>query len=303
MNNPAEARPTVLSPNVVGVLWMLAAVTLLTGMFAAAKHLMTTLPVLEVGMFRFFMSLLFYLPWLFANGLSAIKSERPFAHFWRAFFGATSLLAGIYAVHNMLLADATVLLFTIPLWSILLAAFFLGERIRLRRSLATFAGFVGVLLMVKPHAGIEPAAFVALLGAILATCAITTMKNLTRTEPTERIVFYFLFYGFLILGIPALMVFQMPTPIEWMWLVLLGVFGSSGQYCLTRAYAAGEMTIVAPFDFTRIIIAGLVGYLLFDELPDIWGFVGAAVIMGSCVYIVRREAMIRKEEKPATSSE
>lgn len=297
MTNPDAARPTGFSPNVVGVLWMLVAVTLLTGMFAAAKHLMTTLPILEVGMFRFFMSLLFYLPWLAANGLSAIKSERPFAHFWRAFFGATSLLAGIYAVHHLLLADATVLLFTIPLWSILLAALFLGERVRLRRSMATIAGFIGVLMMVKPHAGIEPAAFVALLGAILATCAITTMKNLTRTEPTERIVFYFLFYGFLILGIPALIVFEMPTPTEWMWLVLLGVFGSSGQYCLTRAYAAGEMTIVAPFDFTRIIIAGLVGYLFFNELPDAWGLAGAAVIMGSCVYIVRREAMIRKEGK------
>lgn len=295
MTIPAAERPTILSPNVVGVLWMLVAVILLTGMFAAAKHLMTTLPVFEVGMFRFFMSLLFYLPWLASNGLSAIKTERPFAHFWRGFFGATSLLAGIYAVHHLLLADATVLLFTIPLWSILLAALFLGERVRLRRSMATIAGFIGVLLMVKPHAGIEPAAFVALFGAILATCAITTMKNLTRTEPLERIVFYFLFYGFLILLIPALFVFEMPTPTEWMWLVLLGIFGSSGQFCLTRAYAAGEMTIVAPFDFTRIIVAGLVGYLFFNELPDAWGFAGAAVIMGSCVYIVRREAMIRRE--------
>ncbi|MBT5048461.1 MAG: DMT family transporter [Rhodospirillaceae bacterium] len=297
MSIPAAERPTIMSPNVVGVLWMLVAVILLTGMFAAAKHLMTTLPVFEVGMFRFLMSLLFYLPWLATNGLSAIKTDRPFAHFWRSFFGATSLLAGIYAVHHMLLADATVLIFTIPLWSILLAALFLGERVRLRRSAATIAGFVGVLLMVKPHAGIEPAAFVALFGAILATCAITTMKNLTRTEPAERIVFYFLFYGVLILGIPALIVFQMPTPMEWMWLAMLGFFGSSGQYCLTRAYAAGEMTIVAPFDFTRIIVAGIVGYFLFDELPDAWGFAGATVIMGSCVYIVRREAMIRQEER------
>ena len=192
MINPAAARPTFLTPNVVGVLWMLLAVSALTGMFAIAKHLMTTLPMLEVGLFRFLMSLLFYIPWLISNGMSALKTERPGTHFCRGFFGATSLVAGIYAVHHMRLADATVLTFTIPLWSILFAAFFLGEKVRLRRSIATIVGFAGVLIMVQPQTGIEPAALVALLAAILATGAITTMKSLTGTEPTERIVFYFL---------------------------------------------------------------------------------------------------------------
>jgi drug/metabolite transporter (DMT)-like permease len=300
MTNLAAARPNFLTPNVIGVLWMMLAVTALTGMFAIAKHLMTSLPMLEVGLFRFLMSLLFYLPWLISNGIGALKTERPIAHFGRGFFGATSLVAGIYAVHHMRLADATVLTFTIPLWTILFAALFLGEKVRLRRSIATAVGFAGVLVMVKPQAGIEPAALVALLGAILATGAITTMKSLTRTEPTERIVFYFLFYGTIFLGLPAIYYFQMPTLTEWGWLALLGLLGSSGQYFLTRAYGAGEMTIIAPFDFTRIIIAGLLGYFLFNELPDAWGVVGATIIMGSCAYIVHREATIRKEEAPVT---
>ena len=299
MTNLAAARPIFLTPNFVGVLWMLLAVTALTGMFAIAKHLMTTLPMLEVGLFRFLMSLLFYIPWLMSNGIGALKTERPGAHFCRGFFGATSLIAGIFAVHYMRLADAIVLTFTIPLWSILFAALFLGEKVRLRRSIATAVGFAGVLIMVKPQAGIEPAALVALLAAILATGAITTMKSLTRTEPTERIVFYFLFYGTVLLGLPAIYVFQMPNLAEWGWLALLGLVGSSGQYFLTRAYGAGEMTVIAPFDYTRIIIAGLLGYFVFNELPDIWAFVGATVIMASCAYIVRREAMIRKQATAA----
>lgn len=298
MTQQATARPNFLSPNVVGVLWMVLAVSALTGMFAVAKHLMQSLPVFEVGLFRFLMSLLFYLPWLFSNGIGALKTGRPGAHFVRGFFGATSLLAGIYAVHNMLLADATVLTFTIPLWSILFAALFLGERIRLRRSLATAAGFAGVIIMVQPQTGIEPAAMVALFAAILATGAITTMKSLTRTEPTGRIVFYFLLYGTLITGAPAMYLFQMPNTTEWAWLFLLGVLGSSGQFFLTRAYAAGEMTIIAPFDFTRIIIAVILGYFIFNEAPDIWGLIGAAIIMCSCAYIVRREAMLRMDKPP-----
>ncbi len=206
-------------------------------------------------------------------------------------FGATSLYCAIYAVHHMLLADATVLTFTIPLWSIIIAALFLGERVRLRRTIATLAGFAGVLLVVKPQAGIDLAALVAILGAILAACALATMKDLTRTEQAQKIVFYFLMYGTLILGIPALWVMEMPNPTEWAWLVLLGFFGSAGQYCLTRAYGSGEMTIIAPLDFMRIILAGIAGYIFFSEVPDALAFTGGAIILASCAYIVRREAM------------
>lgn len=283
--------------NMLGVIWMLLAVSLLTGMFGIAKVLMQTLPIAEVGMFRFLTSLMFLIPWLMANGLGVLKTKRPFAHFWRAFFGATSLLAGIYAVHHLLLADAVVLTFTIPLWSIIMAALFLGERIRFRRALATVIGFSGVLMVVKPQAGIEPAALVALLAAILATCALTTMKNLTRTEPSNRIVFYFLFYGFLILALPASLNFRMPNMEEWIWLIALGFVGSTGQYCLTRAYAAGEMTIIAPLDYVRIIIGVLIGFVFFEEIPDLWAITGGMIVLGSCGYIVRREAMLRKTDK------
>lgn len=294
-----QTRLSLLTPNVRGVLWMLLAVCALTGMFAVAKHLMTTLPVEVVGLFRMLMALLFYIPWLMRYGFGALRTERPFAHFWRAFFGATSLLCAVYAVHKLRLADATVLIFTIPLWSILMAALFLGERVRIRRSLATVIGFAGVVLVVKPQAGIEPAALIGLLGAILASCAITTMKDLTRTEPSDRIVVYFLLYGTLILAVPAVPVWHTPDAVEWAWLLLLGLFGSSGQYFLTRAYAAGDMTVVAPLDFLRVIVAGLIGYFLFGEIPDAWAFVGAAIVVGACAYIVRREAML-KARAPAS---
>lgn len=296
MSEPANesGRLHRLSPNSVGVLWMLMAVTTLTAMFAVAKHLMQTLPVLEIGAFRMLMSLAFFIPWLIHRGFGVLRTERHFAHFWRSFFGATSLFCAIYGVHYLLLADAMVLTFTIPLWSIILAALIVGERIRARRVIATIVGFGGVMLVVQPQAGIEPAALVALLAAVLASAAITTMKTLTRTEPSNRIVFYFLFYGTLILGIPALFVFEMPSGTEWGWLVLLGLFGSSGQYFLTRAYAAGEMTIIGPFDFTRVIVAVILGFFIFDEVPDAWGFTGAAIIICSCGYIVYREATLKK---------
>ncbi|MEK9683721.1 MAG: DMT family transporter [Rhodospirillaceae bacterium] len=285
-----------LGDNIQGVLWMFIAMFLLTGMFAIAKHLTETLPIMEVASFRFSMSLLFYLPWLFKSGLGALKTERHFAHFWRSFFGCTSLACGVYAVHHLLLADAQVLTFTIPLWSILLAAFVLRERIRAGRTIATIIGFIGVIIVVQPQGGIEIASAVALLAAILASFAITTMKHLTRTEPSNRIVFYFLLWGTVIIGFPAAFNWIWPNWDEWLWLLGLGFVGSTGQYCLTRAYAAGDMTLIAPLDFIRIIIAGLYGYLLFSEIPGPSSFIGAAVIMLACGYIVRQEAILRQNK-------
>ncbi len=275
----------------------MAAVSALTGMFAVGKHLAATgLPVMEIAMFRMVTSLIFYLPWLIRHGAAGMRSKRLTGHFWRGLLGATSLFCMMYAVANLILADAMVLGFTIPLWSILLSALFLGERLRLRRSIATVTGFAGVVLVVQPQGGITWAALVALLGAILASGAIITMKDLTRTEPADRIVVYFFIIGTLVLIGPAIYVWRWPTPQQWGWLVLLGLFGASGQTSLTRAYAAGEVTIIAPLDFTRVIIAGIIGFVLFKELPDMWSFIGTAVIIASCAYIVRREAMLKQAE-------
>ncbi len=272
---------------------MLVAVVALTAMFAVAKHLTRSLPVMEVSLFRMLASLVFYLPWLIHHGAGGLRTERLGTHFLRGLFGATSVFCMMYAVANLILADAMVLGFTIPLWSILLSALFLGDRVRLRRTIATIVGFAGVVLVIKPQGGIAAAALVALLGAILASGAVITLKALTRTEPPDRIVVYFLIFGTLILIVPALLVWQAPIWTDWMWIAALGLFGSSGQTCLTRAYALGEVTIVAPLDFTRVIVAGIIGFFIFSELPDAWAFIGATVIMASCAYIVRREAMLR----------
>lgn len=285
----------LLTANVRGVLWVLAAVTGLTVMFAVLKHLTRDLPVLEVSMFRMAASLLFFLPWLIRHGAAGLYTRRPAAHFLRGILGATSLLCLVYAVSKLILADATVLGFTIPLWSIMLSMLFLGERIRLRRTIATISGFFGVLLVVQPQGGVAPAALVALFGAMLASGAIITMKDLTRTEPADRIVVYFLIIGTLILLGPAIYVWQWPTLAQWGWLLGLGLLGSTGQMFLTYAYAAGEITIIAPLDFLRILVAGVIGFIIFDELPDAWALAGTAVILFSCVYIVRREAMMKQQ--------
>ena len=280
-----------------GVLWMISAGLCLTGMFSVGKYLAKSLPVLEVSLFRMAAALLFYIPWLIRYGFSRARTSRIGGHFFRAFFGATSLLCMMYGVAHLALSDATVLGFTIPLWNIILSAIFLGERVRLRRTVATIIGFIGVIIVVQPQGGIQPAALVTVLGAILASCALITMKNLTSTEPSDRIVFYFLIFGTLTLAGPAIPDWHTPVGTQWLWILLLGLFGSSGQLFLTRGYAAGEITIVAPMDFLRVLIAGMIGFIIFGEIPGWSTYVGSAIVVTACIYIVRREAMLKKVAK------
>ena len=289
---PGTYHPTL--NNVRGILWMLLAVTLLTSMFVVVKHMAEELPVFVVALARTFFSLCMLLPWLVRVGMSGIRTTRHGLHFVRSFFGIAAFVFVVFALEDLILADAMVLAFTSPFWSILIGIIALGEAIRGHRVAATIVGFCGVIMIVKPQGGVEPAMLLALGGAVLTSLAMISMKSLSSTEPPTRIVFYFMFFGTLIMLPPAALTWQTPTLIQFGWLLLAGVLGAAGQEFLARAYDAGEVSIVAPFDFMRLPIAALLGYIAFSELPDAWSIAGTVVIVAAALYLLRRG---RKEQK------
>ncbi len=272
---------------------MLAAVSALTLMFAIVKHLVQELPVFVVAIGRTAFALVLMVPWMMRVGLDGVKTQRPIGHAMRSFLGVAAFVCVVYALSKLLLADAMVLAFTSPLWSIVVSAVILGEIAGLRRIAATVAGFAGVLLIVKPHGGFEPASLIALGSALLTALAMITLKRLSATEPPTRIVFYFFLFGTLMLLVPAIATWQTPTLVQWGWLFAAGLFGAAGQDWLARAYDAAEVTIVAPFDFLRLPIAAVLGFALFDEIPDRWSVLGMGIIVAASLYIARREAEAR----------
>ncbi len=286
LNAPGAYEPKL--NNVRGILWMLAAVTTLTIMFAIVKQMSTELPVFVVALARTFFALCMLTPWLIRNGRAGIRTTRHGLHFVRAFFGITAFVCVVFALEHLILADVMVLAFTSPFWSILIGAVVLHEVIRGRRVAATLVGFCGVLMIVKPQGGVEPAMLLALLSAVLTSCAMISMKSLSATEPPTRIVFYFMFFGTLIMLPGAILTWETPTLAQTFWLLLAGVLGAVGQDFLARAYDAGEIGIVAPFDFMRLPVAALLGYLIFAELPDPWSIAGTIVIIASALYLMRR---------------
>ncbi len=290
MSTPPISPYSPKLDNMVGVLWMLAAVLSLTAMFTILKQMTTELPVFVVAITRTFVALLFMTPWLMRVGLSGLATTRMRMHFLRSFFGIAAFACVMYALSKLLLSDTMVLSFTTPFWSIIVSALMLGEVIRRYRTIATIIGFFGVILIVKPQAGVDPAMLVALLGALLTSGAMISMKSLSRTEPPNRIVFLFFLYGTLILLPLAAITWQTPDLIQIGWLVLAGFLGTIGQIFLARAYSAADVTVVAPFDFIRLPLAALFGFVFLSETPDIWSGSGALIIIGASLYIARREA-------------
>jgi drug/metabolite transporter (DMT)-like permease len=275
--------------NIKGVLWMIAAMITITAMFAILKHVIATMPIMVAALFRTSISFVILLPWLMRGGRDLIATQRIGGHFLRSFFGISAFVCVTFAVAHLYLADATLLSFTSPLWTILIMALLGRERIRPRRFVATIVGFVGVLVIVRPQSGFEPAALVAIFGALLASFAMIQMKDLTRTEPPTRIVFYFFFFGSLLLLPGAIWQWRTPTLSEFGWLVGAGAVGAFGQICLARAYEAAEVGVVAPLDFIRLPVAALIGFLIFSEFPDAWTWIGTAVILAAVYDITNRE--------------
>ena len=275
--------------NLRGILWMLAAVTALTMMFAVVKQMVAELPVFVVAIMRTVFALLLMVPWMIRVGPDGLKTNRLWGHATRSFFGVSSFVAVVYALTKLPMADTIVLAFTTPLWAIVVAAVLLGEIAGVRRIAATAVGFVGVLLIVRPTSGIEPASLIALGSALATALAMSTMKRLSATEPPTRIVFYFFVLGTLMMLLPAILTWQTPTLIQFGWLFAAGLLGALGQDWLARAYDAAEVTVIAPFDFLRLPIAAILGFVIFSEVPDLMTILGMTIIIAASVYIARRE--------------
>ena len=154
---------------------------------------------------------------------------------------------------------------TVPLFIPVIAFLWISEYISTRTILAVLIGFVGVIIILKPTGTIQLASLAGLLGGALAALAKVTIRRMSSTEPTSRIVFYFVVISLCVSSIPLLSSWQNPSQQEWPYLVLLGVLGTSGQLFLTRAYSLAPASRVGPFTYSSIVYASLIGWFFWDE--------------------------------------
>lgn len=291
-----------LSPNHRGALWMLAAGLGFTVNGALVKVLGNQgLDAYQIAFFRSAVALLVVLPLLWRIGWGRLRSQHPWLHLARVIFGVGAMVCGFYALTRLPLADVTALGFTTPLFATVLAVIFLGELVRWRRWTATLIGFLGVIIMVRPGAGsFDPAALVALGMALGIAIAVVLVKRLPSGESQIAMLFYFGIGSTLITAPPALLVWQTPSGLQVLLLAGVGVLGLASQAMIIHAFRTGEASFVAPFDYSKLLAAGLIGFFVFAEVPDLWTLMGAAIIVGATLYIARRESAVgrRPPAKP-----
>lgn len=296
----AAGRAPRLSEPVQGALYMTGAALCFAVMNALIRVAAVELHPLQIAFLRNFFALAFMLPWLASVGVQALRTERLGLHLWRAFFGLLAMLAWFTSVVLLPLGEAVALNFTVPLFATIGAALVLRETVRARRWTATAAGFLGVLIILRPgFAELTPAMALPIIAAVFMACAILTVKALSATEAPATIVLYMNLFLAPLSLLPALFVWVWPS-----WTVLgvsvaLGGFAALAHIALTRAYAKADASAVVPFDYARLPFVAVIAYFAFGETSGLWTWIGAGVIAASAIYIARREAQVAHEREAA----
>jgi drug/metabolite transporter (DMT)-like permease len=241
---------------VQGALWLVSGGFIFTSTSAMIRLLSTEIESVQTAFFRAAISLVLLLPMIAAGRVKPWHSKRIVGHFWRTAMGTASMVLGFYAVSMLPLADATAIAFSQPLFSVVVAALIVGEKVRWRRWSATVIGFAGVLIMVRPGEGsLQLGALVALANAAAVAVSILLVKRLSDSETPLMILTQFAIFSTILLAVPATLVWRWPD--LWGWVLAFGIALSAtvGQYFWVQAFKSGEMSAVAPFEYMRLPFA------------------------------------------------
>jgi len=293
------ARFSALAPNVQGAIWLLCSAVLFSLMQTLAKYLGQRLDPFQVSLARAFFGLVVIIPFLLRAGIGSggITTKVLPLQLLRGLVGTSAMFCGFYAVTHMPLADAQSLNFARGLFLVPLAILFLKEVVGLRRVIAMAVGFVGVLIMLRPTGEIDPAALIALLGAALVAFATVLVKIVSRYDSPVTLMFYTGVVGTCVAAVPAYLNWVEPTLIEYGLFAIMGMTGATAHNFFIRGYAVGDTTAIAPFEYSSLIFVTITGFFFFAHVPDVFSILGAAIIVGASLYIVRREARVAKRER------
>ena len=300
-SNPFNVIPAPLR----GVFFMLVSTVLFTGMQVTVRQVSEELHPFEIAFFRNFFGLLVVSPLLFRFGFGALQTPKLKLHALRGALQTAGMMLFFTALTLAPLAQTVSLSFTAPLFTTILAIVVLRERAGWRRWAALIAGFVGAWIVIRPGlAVVNTGALLVILSSCVWAGSMIIIKILSRTESSLTITLYMGLFMAPLSLIPALFVWQWPGGQALMFLMLVGAFGGVGHLALAQAFKESDATAVLPYDFTRLIWASALGFLVFAEVPDLWTWIGGSVIFSSTVYIAFRETRLKKDEtalRPAQS--
>ena len=241
---------------------MIGAGVSLVGLAILVRYLTPKFNVLELIFLRNAVNLALMTPWLATAGLAALKTDRLGTHEARNGFLYAGNIAWYFGVTLVPLAELSALQFTMPIFTVVMAALLLREQVGVHRALVIAAGFTGTIIIIRPGAvefGTGP--FLVLAAACLYSCAYIVTKKLAGTDSGNQVVFYMSLFILIFSAIPAMFVWRTPDLVDAVPLIAMGLTGYTTHYCLTRSMAAADASFVVPFDFFRLPLSIGFGYI------------------------------------------
>ena len=272
---------------------MLLSALAATAMNASVHHMADEMDTVQISFFRALFGFVVLAPVFLRHGWGPLRTRRLGLHALRGLLNAGAMISLFIALGLIPLAKFAALVFTAPLFVTVLALVFMGERIRGRRVGALVFGYAGTLLILRPGAGtLDLGSLVVLAGAASWALAMIVMKVLARTESSLTATLYYGVFVTPVAFLVALPVWQTPSGGQWLWLAAIGTLGSLFQFCLSQALKEADATALMPLDFTKLIWAAVIGYLVFAEVPTVWTWTGGMMIFAAATYISYRERRI-----------
>jgi len=282
-----------------GIAFKIISVSLFMVMASLIKASSADVPPGQAVFFRSFFALPIILGWLAMRHelRDGWKSKNPMGHVWRGLIGTSAMGLGFTGLGLLPLPEVTAIGYAAPLLVVIFAAMFLNEQVGIYRLSAVALGMIGVLIVLSPRMSVGFAlgaseslgAIVVLMGAVLAALAQVFVRKLVTTETTAAIVFWFTITSSVLALLTLPWGWVMPTPQVFGMLVCAGLFGGVGQIFLTSSYRYADASLVAPFDYSSMILALLIGYFIFDEVPTGTMIMGAGIVILAGILIVWRE--------------
>jgi drug/metabolite transporter (DMT)-like permease len=262
-------------------LWMAGWLALMLIVAIAGRETTRELNVFQIMEVRSILGFFMLYPLIRVNGgFTAMKTSRPLQHIGRNLIHYAAQLGWFFALTLIPLGQVVSIEFTMPIWTAILAASFLGERMTVWKISAITLGVVGVTVIVRPVAGeIDPGQLIALGAAVGFGISIAMMKSLTRTETTLTIIFWMLVIQAAAGFFPSLYVWMWPSAYAWGWIVVIAFCGTFSHYCMARAMLYADATMVVPMDFLRVPLTATAGWLIYSERLDMFTVLGAVLIL------------------------
>jgi drug/metabolite transporter (DMT)-like permease len=285
-----------MSNNKLAIFLIITSVFFGTVMLSFLKIAQEDVNVYVAGFFRFFLGLVIILPYIVRNKDAVLKTTHLKQHLLRAILGLPAMLIYFSALVLLPIEKLTAISFIVPLIVTILAVFFLGEKIYIYRTLALMLGFSGMLVIIRPgFVDISIGVYMVLFSALLWSINIIITKKISKDDSAITILAYQSIFMSLLSFFIVLFFWEMPSLKTFIYLILAAMCGTVLHLTLNHAFKLVDVSMTQPYSFLNLVFASIIGYFVFDEMPDLYTWIGALIIFTGVLIISYREMKLDKD--------